>query len=490
MAATGPNIVKLDGVEKHFGAVRALGGVEFAVDRGECVGLVGHNGAGKSTLMHVLAGTASADNGRITLFNVEERNYSAVRAKAFGIRCVFQELSLCPNLTVAENARVFHPKLRGFNWRRNAGKLITDKLDEIFPGHGIGASDLVQDLSIGRRQMVEVARAFTVVDEALALVILDEPTSSLDAHATQQLLAFMRRAVAQGTSCVLISHILGEVLKSCDRIVVMRDGKVVARDRAKRFDRDKLVAAMGTIDANARKELGGGRDITRAAAPVRVRARPERQIGGPELVAREGEVIGLTGLAGHGQTDLLLAIFAAASRRRSRIEVSAPVALVAGDRQLDGIFPQWSIFENISLSSLGRLREGLFISPRREEALANFWRDKIGIRTPDIRENILSLSGGNQQKALFARALASDARIVLMDDPMRGVDIGTKLEVYALIREEARGGRSFLWYTTEIDELENCDHAYVFRSGTIVADLRRDELTEEKIIHSSFEEAN
>ena len=151
---------------------------------------------------------------------------------------------------------------------------------------------------------------------------------------------------------------------------------------------------------------------------------------------------------------LLLAIFAAASRRRSRIEVSAPVALVAGDRQLDGIFPQWSIFENISLSSLGRLREGLFISPRREEALANFWRDKIGIRTPDIRENILSLSGGNQQKALFARALASDARIVLMDDPMRGVDIGTKLEVYALIREEARGGRSFLWYTTEIDELE------------------------------------
>ena len=145
---------------------------------------------------------------------------------------------------------------------------------------------------------------------------------------------------------------------------------------------------------------------------------------------------------------------------------------------------------DISLSSLGRLREGLFISPRREEALANFWRDKIGIRTPDIRENILSLSGGNQQKALFARALASDARIVLMDDPMRGVDMGMKLEVDALIREEARGGRISQWDTTEIDELENCDHAYVFRSGTIVADLRRDELTEEKIIHSSFEEAN
>ena len=172
------------------------------------------------------------------------------------------------------------------------------------------------------------------------------------------------------------------------------------------------------------------------------------------------------------------------------VEVTAPVALVAGDRQSDGIFPQWSIYENISLGSLGRLRQGPLISRRREEELANFWRDKIGIRTPDIRNNILSLSGGNQQKALFARALASDARVVLMDDPMRGVDIGTKLEVYGLIREEARAGRTFLWYTTETDELKNCDHVYVFRNGAIVADLIRDELTEEKVIHSSFEEVS
>ena len=207
-------------------------------------------------------------------------------------------------------------------------------------------------------------------------------------------------------------------------------------------------------------------------------------------MAREGEVIGLAGLAGHGQTDLLLAIFSSGNRRRPNVEVTAPVALVAGDRQADGIFAQWSIFENISLSSLGRLLDGPLISRRREEALANFWRDKIGIRTPDIRNNIRSLSGGNQQKALFARALASDARIVLMDDPMRGVDIGTKLEVYDLIREEARAGRTFLWYTTETDELRNCDHVYVFRNGAIVADLIGEELTEEKFIHSSFEEAN
>ena len=265
----------------------------------------------------------------------------------------------------------------------------------------------------------------------------------------------MRRAVAAGASCILISHLLGEVLENCDRIVVMRDGKMRRRRRSARaFDRDKLVAAMGGVEAQQREASGGDRAARAGARRSASAPGPTRQTGGAELVAHEGEIIGLAGLAGHGQTDLLLAIFSAATRRRAGVEVTAPVALVAGDRQSDGIFPQWSIAENIGIRSLGRLRHGLLISRRREEALANFWRDKIEIRTPDIRNNILSLSGGNQQKALFARALGSDARIVLMDDPMRGVDIGTKLEVYDLIREEAQQGRTFLWYTTETDELK------------------------------------
>jgi ribose transport system ATP-binding protein len=485
MNSAGLDIVKLDGVEKHFGAVRALAGVDLAVRTGECLGLVGHNGAGKSTLMHILAGTAAADRGIVAVAGAEQQSYSPGRAKSLGIRCVFQELSLCPNLTVAENARVFHPALSGLNWRRRAGALITEKLEEIFPGHGVGASDLVQDLPIGRRQMVEVARAFTATDEPVRLVILDEPTSSLDAHTAGQLLAFMRRAVIEGISCIFISHLLGEVLENCDRIVVMRDGKTIAADQAKAFDRDRLVATMGGAEA-LKPEANAGHRLARGQSPLHVRARPRQQTGSAELVAHAGEIIGLAGLAGHGQTDLLLAIFAAAMRARADIEVSATVALVAGDRQADGIFPLWSIAENIGVCSIRRLRRGILISRRREEMLANFWRDKIKIRTPDIRNNILSLSGGNQQKALFARALGSEARIVLMDDPMRGVDIGTKLEVYDLIAEEARSGRTFLWYTTETDELKLCDHVYVFRNGAIVADLTRDELTEEKVIQSSF----
>ena len=482
--------LRLTGVEKQFGAVRALRGVDFAADPGECVGLVGHNGAGKSTLMHILAGTLAPTSGTVSIAGQSQSSYSVAAANRLGIRCVFQELSLCPNLTVAENARVFHAALRGVGWRSRAGKLIGDKLDEIFPGHGIAANSVVGDLSIGRRQMVEVARAFTVTDTPLRLVILDEPTSSLDAHTAGQLLAFVRKIVAGGCSCVLISHVLGEILGSSDRIVVMRDGKVVASDRAEGLDREKLVQLMGSTGA---KQPSGERAAAESAVverPVMVRARPILQTDGVELVARAGEIIGLAGLSGHGQTDLLLDVFAAATHRSRRVEVAAPVALIAGDRQADGIFPLWSIAANIGIRSLSQLRRHGFVSSEREHALAEDWRQRIGIRAPDVDANILTLSGGNQQKALFARALCSDASIVLMDDPMRGVDIGTKRDVYQLIRAEARAGRTFLWYTSETEELENCDHAYVFRNGRIVADLARSELTEAKVIQSSFEEAS
>jgi ribose transport system ATP-binding protein len=266
----------------------------------------------------------------------------------------------------------------------------------------------------------------------------------------------------------------------------MRDGKVVVSDGARNFDRAKLVGAMGGFENEAPRPQSAAAVGPRGEAPIVVRVRAERQTDERQLVAREGEIIGLAGLAGHGQTDLLLTTFSAASRLRASATVKGPVALVAGDRQSDGVFPQWSIAQNIGVRSLKQLRAGPLLSPRREHALANAWRHRINIRTPDVRDKILSLSGGNQQKALFARALASDARIVLMDDPMRGVDYATKLEVYDLIRAEAQTGRTFLWYTTETEELKNCDRAYIFRNGAVVAELARDELSEERVIHSSF----
>jgi len=482
----GTPIVSLNGIEKQFGVVPVLDGVNLHLTGGECVGLVGHNGAGKSTLMHILTGTLMPSGGQVLAAGAAQQGYSPARAMQLGIRCVFQELSLCPNLTVAENTRAYHAALRGFGWRRSAANLIAAKLDEIFPGHDIRPSDLVQDLSIGRRQMVEVARAFTETSGPARLIILDEPTSSLDAHTSRQLLAHIRRAVGLGTSFVFISHLLGEVLDCCDRVVVMRDGKIVAEDRAAAFDRDGLVMAMGGAKGGAEAAMPAG---VADAAPLRVRARTAREKVGAELIAREGEVIGLAGLAGHGQTEMLRKIFLAGRRRRGDVEVRDSVALVAGDRQNDGVFALMSIAENISVSSLAQLREGFLLSPRREDGLAESWHSRITIRTADMNNNILSLSGGNQQKALFARALASDARIILLDDPTRGVDVATRLEVYDLIRSETRTGRTFLWYTTETEELMHCDHVYVFRNGVIVADLARRELSEEKVLQSSFGEA-
>jgi ribose transport system ATP-binding protein len=486
MPDAGASLIHFVGVEKSYGAVRALDGADFSLAAGECVGVVGHNGAGKSTLMHVLNGGVTPDRGKFVVDGEEQPHWNSARARALGLRCVFQELSLCSNLTVAENARVVHPAIRGFGWRPRAGRLILDELDKIFPGHGVSPGDLVQDLTIGRKQMVEIARAFSVSDTPARLIILDEPTSSLDAHTAEQLLMHVRRSVESGVSCVLISHILGEVLSACDRIVVMRDGKVVTADVARNFDRAKLVGAMGGIEPAAPRGQAAAAIEARGETPVVVRVRPERQADDWNVVAREGEIIGLAGLAGHGQTDLLLATFAAASHPRAGASVSAAVALVAGDRQSDGVFPGWSIARNIGVRSLKKLRSGPLLSPRLEDELANRWRERIKIRTPDVHNNILSLSGGNQQKALFARALGSDARIMLMDDPMRGVDFSTKLEVYDLIRAEAQRGRTFLWYTTEVEELKNCDRAYVFRNGAIVAELARDELNEEQVIHSSF----
>ncbi|MCU0789691.1 MAG: sugar ABC transporter ATP-binding protein [Nitratireductor sp.] len=486
MANGGDDIIRLDGVEKHFGAVIAVAGVDLACRAGEALGLVGHNGAGKSTLMHILAGTLPPDRGAITISGRDvTASYSVAEAQKNGVRCVFQELSLCPNLTVAENARILHPSLRGFGWRRRAGRLIIGKLDEIFPGHDITAGDIVGDLTIARRQMVEIARAFTVTDTPLRLVILDEPTSSLDSVVAGQLLDHVRRFVAGGGSIVIISHLLGEVLGSASRIVVMRDGKVVASRRSGEFDRHSLVAAMGSVVKASQASETADRGL-RASGSPRVRAKPREN--GQELLAWPGEVVGLAGLAGHGQTAALVQLFRAAGKSGIDAAVDGEVAFIAGDRQTDGIFPLWSIAQNISIGSIRALARMTLIDPDSEKELAARWRERIAIRTPDMDNNILTLSGGNQQKALFARALASNARTVLMDDPMRGVDIGTKQEVYSIIRDEAAKGRTFVWYTTEIDELVHADHVYVFRDGQIVAGFPRSEATEENILHASFKE--
>lgn len=474
-------LVRLSGIARQFGAVRALAGVDLAIRPGETLGLVGHNGAGKSTLMQVLAGTLAPDSGRVEIGGRDETaRYDVRRAHALGIRCVFQELSLCPNLRVFENARVLHRGLAGAGWARRARRLVAGALDDIFPGHGIAADALVGDLSIGQRQMVEIARAFTVADDPVRLVILDEPTSSLGAQAAEQLLRFTRRAAGQGISTIFISHRLREILDHTDRVVVMRDGLVVAEERADGLSEATLVERMGVMAQPA--QTGARAAASTGAERVTLRPDPASDV---RLVAHAGEVVGLAGLDGHGQRDALLRAFAA-GRGGEHVRVSGSVAYVSGDRPREGVFPLWSVGRNMTIGLLRRLSHGGLIRPAEEAAVAEDWRQRLAIRAPDVATPILSLSGGNQQKVLIARAFASGAEILLLDDPMRGVDVGTKQELFADIRAEAARGRCVLLYTTETAELAHCDRVYVFYRGAITEQIAHDDLTEERVLRASF----
>ncbi|RVE89859.1 sugar ABC transporter ATP-binding protein [Sinorhizobium meliloti] len=474
-------IIAVDGAKVSFGAVKALDGVTLRVMPGECVGLVGHNGAGKSTIVSVINGGLTPHHGTVTSDGERQERYGINAARERGVRCVFQELSLCPNLSIVENTRLVHRTLGGFGWRSRAAKIIEKSLDAVFPGHGIDSGQTVGDLSIAERQMVEIALAFSDAGTPARLVILDEPTSSLDASLARQMLDHVRRFIAAGGSVIFISHILHEILETADRIVVMKDGRVVAERPAHRFDHHGLVEAMGSV-AKAETRQRPVRD--QSAAPVIL----SHQAAGIPFTARTGEIIGLAGLAGHGQTELLLALHAA--RSGNWLPQSNPlVTFVAGDRRLNGVFELWSILRNFSIASLGDMSRRGLVLEAGEKTRGTAWKERIEIRTPDLNSRILSLSGGNQQKVLFARALATRAPIVLMDDPMRGVDVGTKQEVYAIIREEAAGGRTFIWYSTEMDEVCLCDRVYVFREGRITAELGGDAVDEANIISASFEGA-
>ena len=323
--------------------------------------------------------------------------------------------------------------------------------------------------------MVEIAIGFAPRGTRARLVILDEPTSSLDAGIADQLLTHVRRFCESGGAVIFISHMLGEVFRVASRIVVLKDGKVVAERATSEFTRQGLVDAMGHVTADGTETAEIVRDF------------------GPEVVhtdqglsARKGEIVGLSGLAGHGQAAALARYYL--SRSSSWYSSRTPeVVFVAGDRPRDGVLPLWSILRNITVSVLQQGAKRGLVNRQAEAAIASDWKTRIGIRTDDVTNPILSLSGGNQQKVLFARALASPAPVVIMDDPMRGVDVGTKQDVYAMIRAEAARGRTFLWYSTETEEVCQCDRVFVFRNHEISAELTGADITEEKILEASFE---
>jgi ribose transport system ATP-binding protein len=371
---------------------------------------------------------------------------------------------------------------------------VRETLEAIFPGHGVDADARVGELPAAQRQMVEIARAFSVTDQPARLVILDEPTSALGGQEAAQLMRFMCNSARRGVSCVLISHRLKEVLANVDRVVVMRDGAVVAREQAAALSEGQLVERMGVV-MQASEKTGRPTPQGPTAAPddrqrvVRVDLRPSPR-SQRRVAVHAGEVVGLAGLDGHGQRKALLEAFAATrTGGNEAARVHGTVAYVSGDRHGEGLFPLWSVGRNLTIGSMARLARNGWLSRQTELAEATHWRDRFAIKTRDVEEPILSLSGGNQQKVLVARGLAGGADILLLDDPMRGVDLATKRELFAEIRREAGQGKCFVLYTTETAELSNCDRVYVFYRGVITEEIDGASLTEDRVLRASFGEA-
>ena len=469
------------GVDKAFGTTRAVQGVDFDVRRGEIVALMGGNGAGKSTLMRIIGGLLTADAGEIDLLGRRlGKDHGPGAAMALGVRFVHQELSLCSTLRVFENFAVELPDvLRGRRWKALAIDFARGALDDIFPGSGIDPRAKVGALSLSQRQMVEIARSAS--HPATRLLILDEPTSSLGAREAEQLRGYIKRRRDEGVSFIFISHRLHESLDVADRLTVMRNGRVGWTGDRRRISQGDLMELLGGRDSgNAARWAPPASD---GAPAVRVTGLRAGALRGVSFTAAHGEIVGLAGLEGSGQRQVLRAVFDGV---HGEVAVVGRVAFVSGDRAAEGIFPLWSIDENVAASSFGRLARHGLISRSRLAAMTSEWFERLKIRAASGAVPVTALSGGNQQKVVIARALAADADVLLLDDPTRGVDLGTKSDLYRLFRDVAADGRTVIWYSTDDSEFANCDRTLVMRDGEIAAEFRREDVSDERLVEAAF----
>ncbi|MBQ9564900.1 MAG: ATP-binding cassette domain-containing protein [Synergistaceae bacterium] len=479
--------LSLKNIDRFFGITKALQKVSLDIYEGEVIGLVGSNGAGKSTLMKILTGVLPRTDGEILFRGQVQESYNTSVARQIGINCAYQDLSLCTNLSIFENFAMLnagHGLAPEPGWRTRAMKDARELLERYFPGSGIDVTRPISALSLTDRQIVEICK--TLMSDNLKLLILDEPTSALSSDKAEQLHSIVRELSGKGIAIIYISHKLDEIKVVSDRIVLLSNGQNNGEFLSDRVTQEELIAAMGGV---SEKRERAARDLSEGEDMLRITALRTSSLDIDGIVLKKGEIVGVSGLAGSGQQELLQAVFAARKRPRPEIALNGDVAYVSGDRAREGVFHFWHIRDNILIANLDRVKGKLLINNKRADESARYWYDKLKFRAEGIRSNIMSLSGGNQQKALIARGIASEADIIILNDPTAGVDIGTKQDIYRLLEEIRDMGKSVLLYSTEDREMEICDRVYVMREGSVTKELADEDITVPNIVAASFMDA-
>ncbi len=490
-------MLQVAGVLKTFQGTTALDHVTLSVRAGEVHGLVGGNGAGKSTLVKILSGALQPDAGELRLLGAPVRFAGPADARRAGIATVHQETNLVPTMSIARNL------LLGREPRGRLGLIdaaaVHDRAEQVLAGYGLRA-DVRRPLGAlgeGARQIVALARAASA---DARLVVMDEPASSLQHADLETLFAAVARLRAEGRSVVYVTHRLEELYEICDRVTVLRDGRVVHTGPLAGLDRLRLVSLMlGRPFHPVEPPRVTGEPSPPADLPVlEAKGLTRRHVlDGVSLAMRAGEVVGLGGLLGAGRSETARAIAGAlpvdagqvtvagapARRWSVRSAVRAGIGLVPENRAGEGIVPALSVRDNIALAALPRLsRAGIVSDARIDRIVATFMR-RLGIKAVSPRQPAGELSGGNQQKVLLARWLATHPRVLLLDEPTRGVDVATKLEMQALLDELAVDGLAILLISSDVSELvENCDSVVVLRDGAITEQLTGPEVTEDRLL--------
>ena len=487
-------LLEVRGLCKRFPGVRALHQVDLTLQRGQVLAVVGENGAGKSTLMKILAGIQAPDHGKIRMDGSPVEMRSVSDALGQGVALIHQELNLSDNLSISANVFLGHEPHR-MGWT-NHGKAYRETKKYLqMVGLDADPDTLVHDLTIGRQQLVEIAKALSI---NARILIMDEPTSSLSQKETETLFQVVDDLRDNGVSVIYISHRLREIIRLADHVTVLRDGENAGELAAGQIDHSSMVSLMVGRDisqfyARSQHELG---EVALEVRDLVVPDHPQHKLS---FQIRAGEIVGVAGLVGAGRTEMLRCLFGVEPGMSGEVlidgknvtpkspatAIQASLALVPEDRKQQGLVVDWTIRENISLAGLQRnSRFGSLINMTIEHEDAMEMIDRLRVKTPSADQVTRFLSGGNQQKVVLGKWLSLGPKVLLLDEPTRGIDIGAKEEIYRLMEQLAADGVAILFVSSEIDEIVGMsDRTIVMHEGQLTGELSREELTEEAIMN-------